>query len=322
MKTLFACLVIFLLSARALSLAGMMIPLYSYPTTNNGDIWKSVRDAATANPTLSFIAIINPNSGPGSSRDDTYVTAIAAMVNAGVKCIGYVSTNYTQVPASTATANMDSYKSWYPQLTGFFLDEMINTGSHESYYSGLTSYAVSIGLPFTVGNAGTATSQAYFDTVNNTVIYETVPLPRPTVLNSGFDSSRCSMMSYNVAASQLNQTYINDIVQYTPYVYITDDVLPNPYDVLPTYFNQLVAYLAAVPSSPSSGPSAPSNPSSPSSPTAPSTSSPTAPSTPSIPTSTPSTGPASSPDAPEPSAATFVSASLFLLLASALLYML
>lgn len=299
MKT--APLLALLLATACLASAapGLMIPLYSYPTDNGGAIWQAVQDAASNNPSISVIAIVNPDSGPGTTYDSTYNASVNTMVNAGVKCIGYVSTNYSAVPFATVTSNMDKYKTWYPGITGFFLDEMTNVGSQEVYYSNATKYAVSIGKPYTVGNAGTSTTQAYFNTVNNTVIYEKPGLPTAAALDLGFTPSGCTMMAYNVAASALNQTYIESIIQYSELVYITDDTLPNPYDVLPTYFSQLVTYLASgAPAVPPTAPSAPS-------------ASPLAPS--STPTSgTPSNVPSDDPTPPSAASSTTISITLLL----------
>jgi len=43
------------------------------------------------------IAIINPNSGPGSSVDQAYVSQTARSKAAGITIVGYVSTNYGKV---------------------------------------------------------------------------------------------------------------------------------------------------------------------------------------------------------------------------------
>ncbi|XP_043285693.1 spherulin-4-like [Venturia canescens] len=244
MEAVGTCLGILLLSAVSQAAPGLLIPLYAYPLDSD-PTWTTVKSSASSNPSVEFIAVVNPNSGPGDNIDAIYGTAIAQLASAGVKCIGYVPTNYGAVAAKTATENMDKYARWYPIISGFFFDEMTNIGNKESYYTSLTTHAVSIGKPFTVGNPGTSTTRAYFDSVNNTVIYETAKLPQPSKLNLGFPRSRCSMIAYDVAASQVNQSYINDILKYTSYIYITDDKLDNPYDRLPTYFNQLVEYVRA-----------------------------------------------------------------------------
>lgn len=268
MRTSFAVIAFLVLLVSVQSLPGVLIPLYVYPVVSSVDNWKPVKDAATENPSVPFIAIVNPSSGPGDSKDNIYASAIDGLISAGITCIGYVSTNYGNVPYATATTHMDRYNTWYPQVTGFFLDEMANAGDKQSYYSALTDYANSTGKPFTMGNPGTSVTSDYFDTVSNTVIYETSTLPSVRALSLGFPAERSSMIAYSVPASSVNQTYINTISAYVSWMYITDDTLNNPYDNMPTYWTQFIAYLAAVPGqsppSPSNSPAPASSPDTPS----------------------------------------------------------
>lgn len=247
MKALSIVSMLLALAVCSHALSGLLIPLYSYPTDSNGAIWKAVKDAAIANPSIPFVVIINPNNGPGSSKDSEYASAVTELVNAGCKCVGYISTRTSSVSLSTVTGNMNKYKSWYPDISGFFLDEMAYDGNHEAYYASATSHAISIGYGYTIGNPGTSTTQSYFNTVNNTVIFESEPIPNPSVLNQGFPISGCSMIGYNIPGSKLNQTYISDITQYVSLIYITDAPTSDPYQVLPTYFNQLITRLLAAP---------------------------------------------------------------------------
>lgn len=242
MRTVIATLLLSLLALSATAAPGVLIPLYSYPEGSAATDWNTVKNAATANPSIPFVVIINPDNGPGSSVDTTYRSYVNSLVAAGCKCLGYISTKTGSVSSSTVTGNMDKYKSWYPNVTGFFLDEMAYSGSKQSYYQALTNHAVSIGYGFTMGNPGTATTQAYFNTVNNTVIFESKPLPRSSEVNLGFDVSASSFIAYTIPGSQLNQTYINQIAQYVSLIYITDAPTSDPYQQLPSYFNQLLTW--------------------------------------------------------------------------------
>lgn len=242
MRTVIAALSLLLLVLSSYAVPGMLIPLYSYPEGSAATDWNTVKAAASANPSIPFVVIINPDNGPGSSVDTTYRSYVNSLVGAGCKCLGYISTKTGSVSASTVTGNMDKYKSWYPNVTGFFLDEMAYSGSKQSYYQSLTNYAVSIGYGYTMGNPGTATTQAYFNTVNNTVIFESKPLPRPSEVNLGFDISASSFIAYTIPGSQLNQTYISQISEYVSLIYITDAPTSDPYQQLPSYFNQLLSW--------------------------------------------------------------------------------
>ena len=56
--------------AQAASSTGVMIALYTYPDST----WDVVAQAKSAHPSVPVVAIINPNNGPGSSRDVNYVS--------------------------------------------------------------------------------------------------------------------------------------------------------------------------------------------------------------------------------------------------------
>ena len=153
--------------AHAASQTGVMIALYTYP----GSTWDVVAQAKIAHPSVPIVAIINPNNGPGSSRDANYVSGIQELHAAGVVVIGYDATGYASNSASSVKSVMNTWKSLY-NIDGIFFDEMANWSGPESYYSDLTSYAKSLGYTMTVGNPGTDTLPSYIGTVDNLMIYE------------------------------------------------------------------------------------------------------------------------------------------------------
>ena len=69
-------------------MTGVLIPLYLYPSSLA--VWKPVITAKQAYPSVPFVAIANPASGPGTASDPNYVTAIKSLQDAGVKVVGYV----------------------------------------------------------------------------------------------------------------------------------------------------------------------------------------------------------------------------------------
>src|SRR5437868_937297 len=69
---------------------GIMIPLYSYP----GSSWNSVIQSKTANPSVPYVAIINPSNGPGNAIDSNFVSSIKKLQSANITVLGYVYTSY------------------------------------------------------------------------------------------------------------------------------------------------------------------------------------------------------------------------------------
>ena len=227
--------------ASAVSPTGVIIPLYSYPTNAE---WNAVAQAKLAHPSVPIIAIINPNSGSGITKDTNFVIGIQNLQAAGVVVVGYVPTKYGAASISSAETMIDNYKNWY-SVNGINFDQMANVAGYENYYSTLSTYAkVNDGMSMTVGNPGADTLPSYIGTVDNITIYEGAGVP--PILNlegwhTSYSKSNFSMVAY--AVSSLDSTFVSSASNYVGYMYITDATLPNPYDTIPSYWNTLVADL-------------------------------------------------------------------------------
>ena len=113
----------------------------------------------------------------------------------------------------------------------------------ESYYKELNDYAKSKGLTFTVGNAGTLLGETYVDVVDNVIIFEEKGLPSISDFSQwhSVHLKNFSVIGYSV--SDLDQSYITNAENYLSYIYVTNDDLPNPWNSLPPYFEDLVTAL-------------------------------------------------------------------------------
>jgi len=225
--------------AHAASQTGVMIALYTYPDST----WDVVAQAKSAHPSVPVVAIINPDNGPGSSRDANYVSGIQKLHAAGVVVLGYDATGYASNSASSVKSVMNTWKSLY-NIDGIFFDEMANWSGEENYYSGLTSYAKSLGYTMTVGNPGTDTLPSYIGTVDNLMIYENPGLPPLSALqgwHTSYDKSNFSMIAFGV--NSISTSFLSSASNYVGYIDLTNDVLDNPYDSVPSYFGTLVADL-------------------------------------------------------------------------------
>ena len=151
---------------------GIIIPLYSDPRTT----WDQVVQAKLAHPSVPVIAVINPSSGPGTSKDTNFVNGTQKLQSAGIIVLGYVPTSYGSRSASLVEADINSYKNWY-NVNGIKFDEMSTNATYVIYYSNLSAYAKSLGMTMTVGNPGTDTIPDYIGTVDTLSIYEGSPLP-------------------------------------------------------------------------------------------------------------------------------------------------
>jgi len=223
-------------------LTGTIVPLYTYPTDSS---WAAVITAKTAHPTVPVMAIVNPSNGPAARVDSAYTTGIGKLVAAGVKVLGYVYTSYAARPTADVEADIDRWRSFYPQVSGIFFDEQTNTAGNESHYRELSDYAKSTGVDFSVGNPGTDSSPSYVGTVDVILIYESGGLPGLASLagwHTSFDKQNFGIIPYDVSA--IDDTFIQTARQEVGYIYVQNDKLPNPWDSVPSYFGSLLDALA------------------------------------------------------------------------------
>src|SRR2546427_32781 len=242
--------------------SGFKSSLYLNPGTN-GINWQPLITAKQAHSRVPIIAMINPNSGPGTSYDSNFNAGINNLRAAGIIVLGYIGTKYCAMTLSTAEGQIDTYHRFY-KLDGFLFDEMKNTSGCESYYSTLTNYAKSTyGDTLIIGNPGTSTIQSYVGTVDNIIIYESQGLPSISTLQSrtfGLAKSGFCFDAYGVGT--LDPTYAAQASQYVGCMQITDDSGSNPYDTLPSYLSSEIAALdtgsssalASISLSPTTGP--------------------------------------------------------------------
>lgn len=223
---------------------GIVVPAYFYP----GSLWSSMNWAAGRVP---VVAIMNPNSGPGTTRNSDYVAAVNGLRAAGGKVIGYVSTSYGKRLATDVQADIDRYFSFYT-LDGIFLDEFTNDSNitNLNHYAGLYQYIRSKGTNLLViGNPGTQTQEAYLTRPCADVL---VTLESPTDYSNyvaiawvtNHLARQFCHLPYAVPAATTMTNYVNLAVnRNVGWIYITSDSGANPWDTLPMYWTNEVNYI-------------------------------------------------------------------------------
>lgn len=230
--------------------AEILIPSYFYPSgTNNG--WPQLNAAASQ---VQVTAILNPASGPGTSVDSNYTSAVNSLRTAGGRVIGYVSTSYTARSAAAVKADILKYATLY-NVDGFFLDEMTNTaGATEvAYYADVYAYIKSLNADYrVVGNPGTNSQPAYLTALgtDTLVTFESdagYSSWSPSPWTSNYAVRRFSNLPYNIPDVAGMTAAVNAAVsKRVGYVYVTDDSGANPWDRLPTYWASEISALRAV----------------------------------------------------------------------------
>ena len=245
MKKLMLCCFI-LLGMNQSAQANILVPAYFYPSSITSlSYWDELTGAASH---TQITAIINPNSGSGIAANSDYTTAINNFRAAGGKAIAYVHTNYGMRDKAEVLAEVNLYKSFYG-IDGIFLDEMSNKNNDLNYYQSLYGSIKLINPNYSVfANPGTNTAESFLSAADVLVTYENDPASSnyvsyvPEVWTQNYAANRFAHLFYNVPnlEDMLSLAMLAD-GKNVGYTYFTDDVLPNPWDTLPTYWDAEVS---------------------------------------------------------------------------------
>lgn len=191
---------------------------------------------------------INPASGPGTAADPAYADAVARARAAGLTVLGYAHTSYGTRPASDVTAEIDRYREWYG-VPSIFFDEAATSRDALNYYRTLARKVHANG-GLVVLNPGVTPDQRYADLADVVVTFEGdaaayAAAPAPPAWTASYPASRFGQLVYASAATELDGVLSRAAARHASRLYVTDDVLDNPWDTLPSYYEQE----ATVPSS-------------------------------------------------------------------------
>jgi len=227
----------------------LLVPAYFYPSSVDpaANFWPELTAALASGP---ITAIANLSAESTTVVNPEYAAAIDAFRAAGGRVIGYVDTGYGAIGRATLEADIARYDLY--GVNGIFLDDMA-TGSDllDSYYKPLYQ-SIKADHPgyLVIGNPGTGTLEGYLQAADVLVTKETSSAnyasATPQSWQALHDASHFANLIYGTAtaASMLDQIALAR-ARNAGYVYVTNDVLPNPWDTLPPYLLQELA--AAVP---------------------------------------------------------------------------
>lgn len=233
---------------------GVIVPLYTPPSDPS---WEELISAKMSNPGVPIIAIVNPDSGPGSSFNGSYSASIQELRSVGIKVVGYVATGYGSNYLSDVESQIQTYSSWY-HLDGIFFDEMADANGSGScpsactiqqYYGNLSSYASRSGYSISIGNPGQNTVQSLKGIMKITVIYENSGNSPLATIQSSTEGFSRSAFAYIAIGVGLNSSLTRSYGDYVSWVYTTDLCtgqsvsVCNPYAGLPSYFSTLLSSL-------------------------------------------------------------------------------
>jgi len=207
----------------------MAIPSYFYP----GAYWTQLENAA---PVVG-LAIINPNSGPGTAFDQNYYDETRRAQAKGILLLGYVHTSYGARAASVVKAEIDQFYSWYG-VSGIFFDEASNDCAFQGYYLDLYNYVKAKGgAAEVVINPGTNTPECYVTTADIILNFESTYRAYQTWAPSGWEFNYPAGRFWHLVIGASSANMPNAIAlskqRHAGWVYVTNDKLPNPWDTLP-----------------------------------------------------------------------------------------
>lgn len=158
----------------------VLIPLYIYPLER---AWERLFQVAEAHSEVRFVAIINPNSGPGQAAlpDASYVAALRRLSDIpNIRTLGYVHCSYGKRPVDAIKADIDVYRGWNGclELGGIFFDETPSDARHVQFMATLADHTKStwqreLGKDgMVIYNPGVVVGGAYFEHPDYIVVFE------------------------------------------------------------------------------------------------------------------------------------------------------
>jgi hypothetical protein len=186
------------------------------------------------------LALINPGSGPGTLASTSYAALVPKVQAAGVPVFGYTHTRYGLRPALEVKA--DKHKLWYG-VRGIFIDTTSNKPEHVAYYQDLCSYAHGLGL-LVVLNAGTQCLEEHAVMADYVMCSEgDVPTYRARVPRA-WEAQYAAKLWHCVHScppAEMPGIVALAKARRAGLLFVTDDLMANPFDRLPVYFDALAA---------------------------------------------------------------------------------
>jgi hypothetical protein len=224
------------------------VPAYIYPGGQGLAEWERLLKAPSP---AAVVIIVNPASGPGKAADDNFTRVIGEARKKGFQVIGYVSTRHGKRPADDVKDDIDRWARFYSDVEGIFLDEQASEADRVEHYAALSDYArAHPRLQLIVGNPGTVPAEGYLarraaDVV--CLVESQTPMGKftPPAWAARYQPGQFAALRHGVADSARMKRIVGAVVEKRiGYVYVTDDVMPNPWDQLPAYWEDELGAVA------------------------------------------------------------------------------
>jgi Spherulation-specific family 4 len=219
----------------------LWVPAYYYPFGPGLREWNRLIASARSVP---IVAIVNPASGPGDHVDTNFAAILPRAKKAGITLVGYIGTQYTRKPLAQVKGEVETFLRFYPEIQGFHFDEQSSDARGVDYYAELYRYVHErIKEALVLTNPGTMCDPGYAarPAADAICLFENergFDRLQPPNWFSRFPGSMFCVQAHNVAtADQMKRSLHRAAQLKIGYVFVTDDVGPNPYDRLPSYWD-------------------------------------------------------------------------------------
>jgi len=211
--------------------SGLLVPAYF----RDEALW-DVLERVPSSP--NFYIVVNPNSGPGTEPDPFFSDVISKLRRDGKTPIGYVYTSWGERPLTEVKADIDRWLEFYPEVSGFFFDEVLLDTDKLSYYREIYSYVKSKGRYAVVLNPGTLPTNEFFSISDLIVVFEADYSKLKGFTASPYvEKSACVVT--DVPETEWKKV-LNVLKGKCSFVYITSESGSNPYSSLPDFFDDEV----------------------------------------------------------------------------------
>jgi hypothetical protein len=234
----------------------MLCPLYHYPYWKDPDAY-TWDDIAAAGSDIPITVIINPENGPGGANSPNYdfKKGLKDLTKGGVEIIGYVPTEYGTRNIKYVKSDIKKYNDDFTDgdnysVTGIFLDQVKNTTDRNTlaYYRELWHYVKNSSdtpnLDLLVLNPGINTPEVFLDYADVIIVFEGKfsewinYAPDSYMVN--YAPNRFSYLVHSTMGGRGEMENAIDLgaKRNILYGFVTDDLLPNPWDNLPSFWDE------------------------------------------------------------------------------------
>ena len=212
--------------------ARVAVPAYFLP----GPLWETAIGSASS---VSYL-VMNPGTGPGLARDEAYAATVRKAQATGISVLGYVDTDYGRREPALVRQDVAAFDEWYG-VDGIFLDQVSSGADGLGYYASLAEFIRTTPGPLVALNPGTFPVEGYAALADVLVTFEGSyasyrSLASPDWVKK-YPASRFWHLVYATTSADMPTAVKLARQRSAGHLYVTDDVLPNPWDTLPPYWS-------------------------------------------------------------------------------------